>query len=306
MSYTKLFGSILLSTVWELDSEARIVWITMLALCDRDGIVSASVPGLARQAAVSREATERALAAFLAPDPDSRTPEHEGRRIVPVDGGWRLLNHAKYRDMDTAERRREADAKRQAEKRERDRLRNSATLPPTPPAPEPKPSSVTGRDMGVTGCDKSHGIPKVTPSDADADADADASQMQIKSDPDPEGERAGAPPPSRVEVVDRDTKPGKRGTRIHALWTPSPATTAALAADGFSTADMTRTLQTFVDYWLGVPGHRGCKLDWDATFRVWIRKDRDQRRDRAGPRGNPRAALVQRNDPNAPWMPKDF
>jgi hypothetical protein len=33
----------------------------------------------------------------MSPDPDSRTPEHEGRRIEVIDGGWRLLNHEKYR-----------------------------------------------------------------------------------------------------------------------------------------------------------------------------------------------------------------
>jgi hypothetical protein len=38
-----------------------------------------------------------AITTFLSPDPDSRTPEHEGRRIEVIDGGWRLLNHEKYR-----------------------------------------------------------------------------------------------------------------------------------------------------------------------------------------------------------------
>lgn len=28
----------------------------------------------------------------------------------------------------------------------------------------------------------------------------------------------------------------------------------------------------FVDYWVGITGQRGTKLDWDATFRNWIRK----------------------------------
>lgn len=34
---------------------------------------------------------------FLSPDKWSRTTDNEGRRIEPIDGGWRLLNHAKYR-----------------------------------------------------------------------------------------------------------------------------------------------------------------------------------------------------------------
>jgi hypothetical protein len=90
MSYTKLFGSILLSTVWELGPEERIVWITMLALCDRDGIVSASVPGLAHAARVDVSKVESALAVFLAPCPYSSTPDHDGTRLRAIEGGWQL------------------------------------------------------------------------------------------------------------------------------------------------------------------------------------------------------------------------
>ena len=97
--YTKLFGSILHSTIWETSVSTRIVWVTMLALSDKDGRVMASVPGLARAALVSRAECEAALEYLLAPDPDSRTPDYEGRRIEEIDGGWFLLNHAKYREL---------------------------------------------------------------------------------------------------------------------------------------------------------------------------------------------------------------
>ena len=29
----------------------------------------------------------------------------------------------------------------------------------------------------------------------------------------------------------------------------------------------------FVDYWIAVPGQRGVKLDWNATWRNWIRRN---------------------------------
>lgn len=117
--YTKLFGSILRSSVWLTPAHVRLVWITMLALADRDGVVESSVPGLAIAAGVERAQCEQALALFLAPDPDSRTPDHEGRRIEVVDGGWRLLNHGKYADKMSEEDRREKDAIRQRRCRER-------------------------------------------------------------------------------------------------------------------------------------------------------------------------------------------
>lgn len=96
----------------------------MLAICDRDGVVEASVPGLAREALVSRVECEQALAILSAPDPDSRTPDHEGRRIEKVDGGWRLLNHGKYREKMDAEEIRAKAAERQRRSRERKRQRD--------------------------------------------------------------------------------------------------------------------------------------------------------------------------------------
>ncbi len=124
--YTKLFSSILHSTVWLADGPTRLVWITMLALTDRDGTVEASVPGLAKAAGVTREECDRALAFFTAPDPDSRTKDHEGRRIAAIDGGWRLLNHAKYRERASAEEVREKNAERKRAERERDAERKKA------------------------------------------------------------------------------------------------------------------------------------------------------------------------------------
>jgi len=62
------------------------------------GIVNASVSGLARLANVSVDACQAAIAKLEAPDPDSRTKDHGGRRIEPVEGGWVVLNHFRYRD----------------------------------------------------------------------------------------------------------------------------------------------------------------------------------------------------------------
>lgn len=97
MTFTKLFSSITASTIWAARDQTRIVWITMLAMADQYGRVWASIPGLANIARVSIEACETALDELQSPDKYSRTTAHEGRRIEPIDGGWRLLNHAKYR-----------------------------------------------------------------------------------------------------------------------------------------------------------------------------------------------------------------
>jgi hypothetical protein len=107
--YTKLFQSIVTSSIWSEDDRTRIIWITMLALANQHGEVEASVPGLAKLASVPVEDVEAALRRLAAPDPYSRTKEFEGRRIEAIDGGWRVLNHAKYRAKASAEDRREQD-----------------------------------------------------------------------------------------------------------------------------------------------------------------------------------------------------
>jgi len=126
LSFTKLFSSLTESTLWvEQPHHVRIVWITMLAMADRDGIVAASIPGLARRACVTVAEAEEALKVFLSPDRYSRTPDHEGRRIREVPGGWELLNYAKYRRMQSAELERER-------KREYMRNRRSSNVAPFP------------------------------------------------------------------------------------------------------------------------------------------------------------------------------
>ena len=117
-TFTKLFSSITESTIWQEPAETRIVWITMLAMADRNGHVHSSIPGLASRAKVPLEATEAALNRFMAPDKYSRTKDHEGRRIKEIDRGWLLLNHAKYREMRDEESRREYNAEWMRRKRQ--------------------------------------------------------------------------------------------------------------------------------------------------------------------------------------------
>lgn len=129
-SYTKLFSSIVTSTVWMEDSDTRIVWITMLALADKHGEVQGSVPGLARLSGVSMEACEKALHKFLTPDPHSRTEDAEGRRIEKIDGGWSLINYNKYRRMASKDEQLEKD--RERKRRYRYRVAGVQNVPSCP------------------------------------------------------------------------------------------------------------------------------------------------------------------------------
>lgn len=126
MTFTKLFTSITESTVWLTPASTRIVWITMIAMADRHGRVYASVPGLAHRARVTVDECREALRTFESPDEESRTKEFEGRRILAFEGGWELLNHAKYRAIQNDEAIRES--KRAYMQRQREKWNGSSTV----------------------------------------------------------------------------------------------------------------------------------------------------------------------------------
>lgn len=117
--YTKLFESIVTSTIWQEDLATKVVWVTMLALKNGRHEVEASIPGLAHVAGVTIEQCEAALVKFQSPDPYSRNKSYEGRRIEAVDGGWRILNGPIYQTMLSAEDRREYKRVKQSEYRKR-------------------------------------------------------------------------------------------------------------------------------------------------------------------------------------------
>ena len=96
--FTKLLSSITDSSIWDEDNETRIVWVTLLAMADKDGVVHAAVTGIAHRSRIPIASTERALGRFMAPDKYSRSPDYEGRRIERVEGGFSLLNHARIRE----------------------------------------------------------------------------------------------------------------------------------------------------------------------------------------------------------------
>lgn len=187
--FTKLHRSILTSSVWSEDYATRLVWVTMLAEADADGFVEAAIPGLARIANVTLEECEKAVERLQSPDPYSRTKDHEGRRIEPVDGGWVLLTYRKHRERASKEDRRQKAAERQRRKRERER---------EAPSPEEPPPSRPKRDTGVTGRDGSrdgHGESRMSrQAEAEAEAEEDCSSARAVDEPEPE------PPPDLTDA----------------------------------------------------------------------------------------------------------
>lgn len=104
-NFALLWGKILESSLWIQGSkETRLVWITILAMKDADGIVQASVVGLADRAKVAPDECREALRVLLAPDPEDTSKVEEGRRLREVEGGWQVVNHELYRYSTEAKR----------------------------------------------------------------------------------------------------------------------------------------------------------------------------------------------------------
>ena len=74
--------------------------------------------------------------------------------------------------------------------------------------------------------------------------------------------------------ITQDTKHKKtatRGTRLPADWKPNDELVAWSKAER-PDLDLRKVFAEFKDYWLALPGVKGVKLDWDATWRNWVRK----------------------------------
>jgi hypothetical protein len=109
-SWTPLFSSIVDSSVWSLPDPVRIVWVTMLALKDRDHVVRYNAYGLSKRANKTEAEVLAALDVLSKPDLTRLEPQpFEGRRIERVADGWLMLNGQKYRDILARSKKREAD-----------------------------------------------------------------------------------------------------------------------------------------------------------------------------------------------------
>jgi hypothetical protein len=142
MGYTKLHATIIHSSIWLESAETRVVWVTMMAMADADGVVQASVGGLAKASNVTREACQTALTCLLGPDSDSRDGT-TGERIEVVPGGWLLLNHANYRDKQTRQQEQVAARVRRHRERRAGESETEVTGNEVTPGNTGKPSSAS-------------------------------------------------------------------------------------------------------------------------------------------------------------------
>jgi len=98
--YTPVFDSIFQGSLCGKYPDL-VVWLVLLALQQRGGVIDATPGYIAMVSGLPETEIEAAIQRFCAPDPRSRTPDHDGRRLEPLTDkgfGWRILNHERYRE----------------------------------------------------------------------------------------------------------------------------------------------------------------------------------------------------------------
>ncbi|GAD09176.1 uncharacterized protein conserved in bacteria [Gluconobacter frateurii NBRC 103465] len=150
-------------------------------------------------------------------------------------------------------------------------------------APKVKPEE----DEGLTPSLNQEPTPTLKHQEAEAEADTERKNSLREL----ESASGDASPGQAVAVATKATKT-KRACRLPENWHPSPEQIQFARENG---VDPVKTAAVFRDYWLGVPGSRGSKLDWDATWRNWVRRDQDIRPTARATQADRRAAV------NAAW-----
>lgn len=120
--YAKVFRSLWsgsLGAHWE----GWTVFVFLLAHADAEGFVEMTREAIARISGLPRDVVDRGIEILEAPDPLSRSTDHEGARLVRLDPsrpwGWLIVNYCHYRSLRDAEAVRAENRKRQRAARER-------------------------------------------------------------------------------------------------------------------------------------------------------------------------------------------
>lgn len=96
----------------------------MMAMRNKDGEIYASIGGLAHQSRISPEKTRESVGKFLLPEEDSSSRD-DGRRIVEIPGGWKLLNHERIQEEARKANKSAYQAKFMRKQRKHERQRKS-------------------------------------------------------------------------------------------------------------------------------------------------------------------------------------
>jgi hypothetical protein len=143
MGFTKLDEGILLSSIMQEDSDTFKVWIALLAACKEDGIARVSSVGISAVCFLTLETVKKSLEKLSSPDSESRSLNDDGRRIERIDGGFKIINYHKYRELSLKER----EAQRKWNSRHKSEMSGSVRTTPDSSASASASSSALKEGM---------------------------------------------------------------------------------------------------------------------------------------------------------------
>jgi hypothetical protein len=113
--FVKLFAQIFDSSIAD-NYALRHFFMDMLILADADGFVDMTPTAIAARTRIPLAEVTAMLALLEQPDPESRTPDADGRRIERLDThrswGWRIINYASFRKIANNEQRKASQRER--------------------------------------------------------------------------------------------------------------------------------------------------------------------------------------------------
>ena len=96
-----------------------------------------------------------------------------------------------------------------------------------------------------------------------------------KQSADTETERETDNKPPIVPLAKKSEPSKGRGSRVPEKFPTKSEIDWAVSSEKVPRDAVVREAQKFRDYWLSVAGSRGVKRDWQATWRNWVRKAKD-------------------------------
>lgn len=111
--------------------EALVTFQQMIVLADLEGVVDMTADAISRETTIPLKIIAKGIEALEQPDPESRTPDEDGRRIVLLSEGrtwgWRIVNYEHYRKLRSEEERREYHRNYWREKRSKSATKKNST-----------------------------------------------------------------------------------------------------------------------------------------------------------------------------------
>lgn len=101
--------------------QAIVTLQQMLVLCNSEGVVDMTPQAMSARTSIPLEIIQKGIEVLSQPDPYTRTPGEEGKRIVLIEDhrpwGWYIVNYKKYQKLKSHQEKLEADRTRIADKR---------------------------------------------------------------------------------------------------------------------------------------------------------------------------------------------